>query len=76
MLNENLEVDREIFLHECRQQNCPHTLDLWVEGLGKVLSTRWDRDKFTLIRLIRGKWETHYFGLGAPKSRKSAYFVG
>lgn len=66
--------DKDTFLDECRKQNCPHTLDLWVNGMNKVLSAHWEGTGCELISIRRGIWETILFGLPLPKSRSSFYY--
>lgn len=74
MRTESLNEHREVFLNACRRRHYQHCLDVWVDGLGKVLSTQWDGTKFRLICLIRGEWETRCFGLPSPKSKRSPYY--
>jgi hypothetical protein len=64
----------EVFLNGCRRQQIPHHLDVWVDGLGKVLSIEWLGAKFRLIQLTRGQWETRHFYLPLPKSKRSPYY--
>lgn len=71
----SLIYDREAYLHGCRRQQLGHGLDVWVDGLGKVLSMHCEGSKVDLTNLTRGTWETHYFGLPSPKSRRSPYYV-
>jgi len=44
-------------------------LDLWLPGLGKVLSLEWSDEEENLISMKRGDWEATLFGL-PPYERK------
>ena len=44
-------------------------LDLWIPGLGKVLSLEWSDEEANLISMKRGDWEATLFGL-PPYERK------
>jgi hypothetical protein len=41
----------------------PYLLDLWIPGIGKVLSMEWDDQELRLISMKRGDWESTLFGL-------------
>lgn len=71
----NVEVGREKYLNECRKNACSYSLNVWIDDLVHVHSARWDGGHVSNIILIRGKWETLYFGLPSPKSCKSPYYV-
>lgn len=76
MLDEHAEVDRETFLNACRRLSCPHTIDVWVDDAGKVLSLQCDGSRIKPISLARGTWETDYFQLPSPKSKLSPDHIG
>lgn len=59
--------DREFFLHLCRSLRCSHTLDVYVEGFGMVMSAEWSGTQFRLVNLSRGEWETVHFMLPARR---------
>ena len=59
-------TDAATFLKRCRQLQCAYVLDLWLNGMGKVLSFEWDGSQFKLISFKRGPWEADYFGLPSP----------
>jgi len=44
-------------------------LNLWIPGLGKVLSLEWSDEEANLISMKRGDWEAALFGL-PPYERK------
>ncbi len=44
-------------------------LDVYVEGLGKVLSLEWDEHTANLISMKRGPWEQELFSLPPPSLR-------
>lgn len=67
-------ANKDSFLNECRTFSCPHTLDVWVDGLNKVLSAHWDETGAELISMRRGMWETILFGLPLPKRRSSLLY--
>lgn len=66
---------RDLFVDACSRHLLPHTVDLWVDDLGKVMSIRRGDGQCTLITYIRGTWETRYFHLSPPKSPSSPYYV-
>ena len=41
----------------------PWLLDVWIPGVGKVLSLGWDDTEVELISMKRGWWEQELFGL-------------
>ena len=63
-------VEGRSFLECYRTQLCTHTLDVWCDRLGKVLSFRSNGMASRLITFKRGEWE-NLFGLRPPGHRKS-----
>ena len=62
--------ERRLFLEKCRRQICPHTLDVWCDGQGKVLSF-WSKGMaFRLMNFKRGEWEA-FFCIRPPENRKA-----
>jgi len=45
-------------------------LNLWIPGLGKVLSLEWSGEEANLISMKRGDWEAELFGLPRYEGRK------
>jgi len=69
---EDLTSDCESFLMTCRRLACPHILDVWADGHGKVLSAKWVGLDMKLISIKRGPWEWTYFGLPEPQTKRQA----
>jgi len=65
-------INRSKFLDKCRQLQCAYVFDLWLDGVGKVLSAEYDGTQFKLINFKRGAWETDYFGLPSRERPVSA----
>ena len=47
-------------------------LDLWIPGLGKVLSLEWADEEANLISMKRGDWEAELFGLPPYEGKRSS----
>jgi|GEM_PF-5461350 len=47
-------------------------LDLWLPGLGKVLSLEWSDENANLISMKRGDWEATLFGLPPYERKRSS----
>ena len=47
-------------------------LDLWLPGLGKVLSLEWSDEEANLISMKRGDWEATLFGLPPYQKKRSS----
>tara|TARA_R110000850_G_scaffold80010_30_gene172162 strand:- start:1531 stop:1911 length:381 start_codon:yes stop_codon:yes gene_type:complete len=54
------------------QKPLDNLLDLWLPGLGKVLSLEWSDDEANLISMKRGDWEATLFGLPPYDSKRSS----
>ena len=52
-------VTREIFLNECRELNCPHTLSVWVPGYQKALSIEWTGTRMNCSIYAAGDGKLH-----------------
>lgn len=64
-------AEGRLFLEKCRKRVCPHTLDVWCDNHGKVLSLRSNGATLRLITFKRGEWE-NLFGLRPPGHRKAS----
>lgn len=47
-------------------------LDLWLPGMGKVLSLEWSDEEANLISMKRGDWEATLFGLPPYQKKRSS----
>lgn len=64
-------AEGKLFLEKCRKRLCPHTIDVWCDDRGKVLSLRFTGAALRLITFMRGDWE-NFFGLRPPGYRKAS----
>ena len=55
-------VDKYHFLKVARLSYVAHKLELWVEGVGKVLSAHWD-GHIKINSMKCGQWEASYFNV-------------
>jgi len=66
--------DFDSFRNACRSSTRWYKFNLWVDCDGKVLSATRRGNELRGVQLKRGRWETMYFGLSSPKSKKSPYY--
>jgi len=60
-------TDAATLLERCRDLHSAYVFDLWLDGVGKVLSAEYDGTQFELISFRCGAWENDYFGLPSPE---------